>query len=144
MKSQFFLLTTAIILVALLFLVRHPGNYYNKFYAKDLGKNFENEVIYIANHFNYSYIGDFVEKFSKKYVKNIGYNFSYICWANVKLINISACSSSNSINCCYYNSSNQVIYIPQQSISLLPVKPWVCFQYNITGFGQKYEDFFCT
>jgi hypothetical protein len=143
MRGQFFLFATAIIITALLFATGFFGSYshIHKFTSKNLASNFENEVVYIANHFNYSDIGDYVEKFAN-YSKLMGYNFSFICWANEN-VSLPPCSGQSK-NCCHYFPKNQIFEIPKFKVTLYPVKSWICFNYWINKSGEKYEGFFCT
>ena len=144
MKSQFFLLITAII-ISLLILFRLPYNQSSDFYAKKLSHNFENEISYIAENFNLSCVEDFLNKF-KNFSESLGYNFSYICWTNSPAIkNIINCNRAKP-NCCYYFKPNEIvtINIHGRVLKLSPVKEWICFYYNITGKKEYLENFFCT
>jgi len=145
MRTQFFILATAII-ISLLILFRPIHNQNNIFYAKKLSHNFENEISYIAENFNLSCIEDFLSKF-ESFSNSLGYNFSYICWTNsLSIKSITDCNTARiKLNCCYYFKSNKLINISvyDKSLNLIPVKEWICFYYNISGEGEHVEDFFC-
>ena len=142
MKGQFFILATAIIITILFFANSSNIKIYKV--TNELAKNLEKEVIYIANNFDRSYIGNYLNKY-ESYLRNLGYSIDYQCISNVN-ISLPECSG-NSINCCIYNIS-KIIKIKnfsycKRDIILYPNKNWTCFCYRISRDDVYTINFFC-
>jgi len=145
MRSQYILIAS-IIIISIIFSV-----FYTIFYTKkglDLsyyGKNLENEIYYISSKFSKEYIGDFLNKFSI-YMKNLGYNFSFICISPIDL-SIQSCDKTSS-NCCYYFDSiitvNRSILKFCNKTFTLYNEGIICICYNISSEDSYYVNFICT
>lgn len=114
------------------------NNNFNNLYI--VGENFENEIEYIKNNFGVSYINNYTILF-EDYVKDIGYNFTFICYSYYYFQNISQCNGNN-VDCCYYYNNSYVL-LPNGYI-LYYYEDLVCFMYNISSENNSFSNFFCT
>jgi hypothetical protein len=146
MRSQYIILAT-IAIIFLLFYIFYNSNilYFSNNEVFYYSRNFENELSYISENFNKSYIGDFLKKFSI-YMNLSGHNFSFVCISPIYL-NIPECNETSKINCCYYFDQyiqvNRSILLYCNKNFVLYNKGIICICYNISGKSTFYSDFIC-
>jgi len=146
MRSQYILIA-AIIIISITFSVFYSVFHVNKkiIDVSYYGRNLENEIYYISSKFSKEYIGDFLNKFSI-YMKNLGYNFSFICISPINL-SIQPCNGVSS-NCCYYFNSSipvnvSILKFCNKTFTLYN-EGIVCICYNISSEDSYYSNLICT
>jgi len=145
MRSQYILIASMIIISIVFSIFYSLSNTKKEIDLSYYGKNLENEIYYISSKFSKKDIGDFLNKFSI-YMKNLGYNFSFICISPINL-SIDSCDKVSS-NCCYYFNSSKIV---NASILKFCNKTFtlyndgvICICYNISSENSYYVNFICT
>jgi len=135
MRSQYILIAT-IIIISITFSVFYNVSYVNKkvIDISYYGRNLENEIYYISSKFSKEHIGDFLNKFSI-YMKNLGYNFSFICISSIDL-NVQSCGKVPSKDYPIIKLCNKTFTLYDERI--------VCICYNISSENSYYSNLICT